>query len=152
MDDIEFTVSQRPWLLAWSLVCFAVAVGAAIDLATGADFIRGDVRTAMIVVGVIGGPVLLDVAMGKTVMTASTLTTSSLFHRRSCALNEITRVELRERRGRGYSAGIYVHPVEGTPMKLRAPLSTNERSNDVLEDKIKVIKDRCARVSRHRPR
>ena len=139
MGTVEFKVNQRRWLLGWSAVSFALLLSAIADLATGTDILRGDVRTMLIVLGAVAGPLLLNLATGTTTLTATALTTRSLLGRRSCAWSEIQHVAINEERGRGYSAWIYVHPVDRRPIRLKAPFSIKRSTNVRLDEAISAI-------------
>lgn len=154
VGTVQFKVSQRRGLLVWSAVCFALLVGAVTDLATGTDILRGDVRTMLILVGAVFGPLLLDLASGTTTLTATALTTKSLLGRGSCAWSEIQRVATKESLGRGYSAWIYVHPATQRPIKLKAPFSTKRSTDTQLDEVISTIrryqaKAPCLGTGRH---
>jgi hypothetical protein len=96
VGTIEFKVSQRRGLLAWSAVSFLLLLGAVADLATGTDILRADVRTMLIVLGAIAGPLLLELATGTTTLAATALTTKSLLGKRSCAWSEIQHIAIAE--------------------------------------------------------
>ena len=120
----------------WSVLCFALFVGGVVDLAVGAAFWRGDVRMMAIVLGAIAGPLLLDRATGRTIVTKKSLTTRSLLSKSTCAWHDIRTIELREERGRSYSAWIQVYLYDGGVIRLKAPFSMNRWSNKELDDLI----------------
>lgn len=148
MGTVTFKVRRRRRYLAWSALNFALLGGAVADLAAGTDLLRGDLRTMLIALGAIAGPLLLDVAGGTTVLTPTALTTRSLFGRRSCAWKEIRHVEIKERRGRGYSAWIYVLLADGRSIKLKAPFSTNRSANSELDEAVSAIRRYCMHTPR----
>ena len=96
----------------------------------------------LIVLGVFAGPLLLDLATGTTTLTATALTTKPLLGRRSCVWSEIQHVAIKEQRGRGYSAWIYVYPAAGSPIRLKAPFGTKRSRNAQLDEAVSAIRQR----------
>lgn len=134
VSDIEFMAGQRRWLLPSSACCAALAVGAVVTVATRVWALRADNAAFVITIGVVLGSLsslYLNAALGKTVLTKTGFSTSSLIYRRAGRWDQIQRVETKTYRGRGGSSTwIMLHPATGKPIRLRAPFSTKLVTGD----------------------
>jgi hypothetical protein len=134
VSDIEYLAAQRRWLLPSSACCAALAIGAIGTVTTPIWVLRPDNAAFVITIGAILGvlsPLYLNLALGKTTLTETGFTTTSLFYRRAGRWDNIQRVDTKTYSGRGGSSTwIMLHPATGKPIRLRAPLSTKLASRD----------------------
>lgn len=117
-----------------------MALGALLVLVTGVRFVRLDVAWMLGALGLFAGPMLLSLAFGRTVLTKTGFTTSSLYRSWSCQWNQVARVETTTSKGRmSSSTWIVVYPRSGKPIRLRAPFTTKSLPDQELVDALSKV-------------
>jgi hypothetical protein len=141
VSDVEYLARQRRWLLPSAACSAALAIGAVVTVATRIWALRADNAAFVVTIGVVLGalsPLYLYLALGKTTLTKTGFTTTSLFYRRAGRRDQIQRVETKTHRGRGGSSTwIVLHPAAGKPIRLRAPFSTETARDQQFADALR---------------
>jgi hypothetical protein len=131
------------------VIGFALMLGAIADLVTGADVLHGDLRTVLIITGVLVGPLCLDLASGRTTLDEDGITTRALFRTRHVPWADFRGVDVVKEQGRGYAEWIYVWTASGSRVKLKAPFKTGTRADAQFDDAYARLKSREREYFRH---
>jgi hypothetical protein len=148
-EVVEYRVRSRRSLRTISALALAVVLGAIVGLVTGADVLRGDLRTSLIVIGALAGPLCLDLASGRTTLDEDGITTRSLFGTRFVPWADFRGVDVVEQQGRSYGQWIYVWTLSGRRVKLKAPFKTDKRADTQFDDACARLKRRKRAYFRH---